>query len=99
MAPWPKEISREMQRALDAAIAGGDGTLIRHPGGFWSPSNADLGSDGIPRPYFGTTTVEGLVRRKRMTYTDWKEAGHHNLRKKTRTGSTFPVKAIIVDEM
>lgn len=60
------ELSRTMQDAVAYAIEHG-GKLKRFPGGFW------CGGDLAARswPWFGTATVEALVKRGAMAYTDW----------------------------
>jgi hypothetical protein len=60
-----------------------DGRLIRHAGGFWADKNWSHGKES-----FGTTTVEALVARGRMTYTDFKQTAR----------GKFPVEATIVLE-
>lgn len=44
------------------------GKLRRHPGGFWAgPEYQQWGTS------FGTSTVDGMVKRGAAEYTDWKE--------------------------
>lgn len=62
------ELSPTMQDAINFANEHG-GTLTRYPGGFWCKS----GLNGWTRPWFGTTTIEALVKRGRMEYTEWFE--------------------------
>lgn len=60
-------LSPEMQQAVRFANAHGN-KLVRHPGGFWAgPQFVGV------RPWFGTTTIEALVRRGIASYTGWKE--------------------------
>lgn len=73
-------LSLTMQDALDYAIEHG-GKLKRFPGGFWCRGDLEAWS----RPWFGTTTVDALVTRGRMAYTDWVEGKH----------GRFPVEASI----
>lgn len=74
-------LSETMQRAIGFAAAHG-GTLHRQPGGFWSPrAGTDLG-------YYGTSTIEALVKRGLAEYTVWREG---------RNGR-FPVEMRLTDE-
>lgn len=67
------EISGTMAAALATAYEHG-GELIHYVGGFWSWRGCPRHShNGNPEEYFGTTTIEGLVARQRMAYTEWKE--------------------------
>lgn len=75
-------LSPTMQSALNYAAAHG-GALVRLPGGFWCEPSATQWSHGIAS--FGTKTVEGLVTRGSMTYTEWRDG---------RNGR-FPVRAAI----
>ena len=75
-------LSPTMQSALDYAAAHG-GALVRLPGGFWRGQSATQWSQGVP--YFGATTVDALVTRGAMTYTEWRDS---------RNGR-FPVRAAI----
>lgn len=69
------ELSHEMQWCLQNIKLSG-GTITRYPGGFWRP-------DGEGKPSFGTTTIEALVKRGRLEYSEWKESH----------GRKFPIKA------
>lgn len=83
-----KEISALMAAAL-AMASEHNGELVRYVGGYWSfrgcPKNSTGGS---PVEYFGTSTIEGLVARKRLEYSEWRDG---------RAGK-FPVAAKIVQE-
>jgi hypothetical protein len=73
-------LSPTMQSAVDHARQHG-GCLVRYPGGFWC-------RDGLmdhANPWWGTSTVQALVSRGVMAYTEWKETGR----------SRFPVRAAI----
>lgn len=69
----PKKLSVEMTRCL-AHAKEHDSHLVRSPGGFWAASDARF-IGNVPHPYFGTTTVEALVNRGEMEYTDWQRSG------------------------
>lgn len=56
-----------MEKAAEFARQHG-GKLHRHPGGFWA--GADYKQHGTS---FGTSTVDGMVKRGAAEYTDWKE--------------------------
>ena len=71
-------LSSTMLAALRAARANG-GKLVRLPGGFW------MAGGGCS---FGTTTIQSLVMRGYMQYTDWKDGRHGN----------FPIEATITEE-
>ncbi len=60
------EISGTMRAALHFSVQYG-GELTRYPGGFWA------GNDGVKEVWFGTSTVEALVKRGLMEYVEWKE--------------------------
>lgn len=65
------DLSRVMQSAYEYARLNG-GTLTRFPGGLHQPvqwMRADRGG-GL---FFGTSTIEGLVRRGYATYSKWQE--------------------------
>lgn len=68
-------LSLKMQNCMKQ-IADGDGTITRYPGGFWYPA-------GNGKPSYGTTTVEALVTRGRLEYSEWKQSH----------GRQFPIKA------
>ena len=59
------------------------GSLLRHTGGFWSDSMWQNG-----REYWGTRTIEGLVRRGYMTYSKWKENAY----------GKFPIEATLTEK-
>lgn len=73
-------LSPTMQSAVDHARQHG-GSLVRYPGGFWC-------RDGLmdhAAPWWGTSTVQAIVKRGAMAYTEWKESAH----------SRFPIRATI----
>ena len=62
-----KDLSETMRAAI-ASAAQHRGKLIRFPGGFWAWDGWQLNSSATA---FGTSTVESLVKRGEMEYTDW----------------------------
>jgi len=44
--------------------------IVRYPGGFWCVKNS---SGETVAPTYGTTTVEALVKRGVLEYSEWKE--------------------------
>lgn len=69
------ELSPEMYRALKYAEKHG-GKLERYPGGYWREPNWQPGAYVYGQEVsqsFGTSTVEGIVRRGRGQYTLWKD--------------------------
>lgn len=80
----PKPLSAVMAGVLGDILQHG-GVVIRHQGGFWSyPGCPFYGR--TPEWYCGTTTIEALVARGKLAYTEWK---------KGRNGE-FPIKASVV---
>lgn len=76
-----------MQAAIDHALLHGGGisertVLVRFPGGFWSHVGWRL-HEG---PYWGTTTIEGIVRRGGGEYTGWQTR---------KDGSKFPIEMTV----
>lgn len=68
-----KDLSSTMLKALQIATNNG-GRLERLPGGFWTyPGCERAPHNGVPHWYVGTSTVEALIARERMTYVEWKE--------------------------
>lgn len=61
------------------ACRGWGGSIHRHPGGYWGDSALRLHES------FGTSTVDGLVKRGQLEYTQWQEG---------RNGR-FPIRATI----
>ena len=70
-------LSPEMLRARDLALREGGGKLHRFPGGFWRVAAAHSA-------WFGTSTVQALVRRGAAEYTEWRRHG-------SGEGSQFPI--------
>lgn len=66
-----KEISATMAIGLGYAHDHG-GKLIRYVGGYWSWEGVSRNHNGAPVEYVGTPTIEALVSRGRMKYTEWK---------------------------
>ena len=70
-----------VMRACLAFMAKNDGSIERHPGGFW------CGQVYNAPQSFGTSTVEALVKRGLIEYVEWHDG---------RRGR-FPVRARIVE--
>lgn len=62
------ELSKTMQQAMLYAMVNG-GKLRRYRGGFWAMENWRHGQF----PWFGTSTVEALVSRGLMSYSEWRD--------------------------
>ena len=77
-------LSPEMQRCLDFVRRQG-GSIHRHQGGYWAEQDWRSGTG----EYFGTTTVEALVTRSLLVYSEWR-AGEH--------GFQFPIQATLLVE-
>ena len=81
-------LSETMKLAFNTAQEHG-GKLERLPGGFWTYSGCERRpNDGIPNWHVGTTTVQALVDRRRMVYSQHKTSRDG--------GGRFPVEAMIV---
>lgn len=80
------EITATMAIGLALAMENG-GRLVRYVGGYWAAERAPRNHNGIPIDHVGTPTVEGLVKRGRLEYTEWKEG----------RGGKFPIVAEFVD--
>ncbi|MDH4186357.1 MAG: hypothetical protein OEV08_05120 [Nitrospira sp.] len=61
-------LSPEMQRCLDFVQRQG-GSIHRHQGGYWAAQDWKFSTG----EYFGTTTVEALVSRAVLVYSEWKD--------------------------
>lgn len=70
------QISATMAAALAMAHEHG-GTLTRYQGGFWSWSGAPRDHNGIPVEWFNTSTIEALVKRRRLQYSEYKQGHRH----------------------
>lgn len=81
-----EEISALMAAALAMAHDHG-GELTRYVGGYWSWRSCPRDHNGHPVDYFGASTIEGLVARKRLEYSEWKDGRN----------SRFPIAAKIVE--
>ena len=79
-------LTAEMQRALAYAESQG-GKLYRHPGGFWGHQNYLA----MQNPWFGATTIQGLVARELASYTVWQ-------RRQSSKGGHFPVELTIKEK-
>lgn len=66
-----KVLSPEMIASIKLAKQNG-GNLMRQPGGFWAEESWRF---GCGRPWFGTTTVAALVKRKKGDYTLYTTTG------------------------
>ena len=80
-----KKMSATMAVAL-ADILDRGGEIVRHQGGYWTVPGA-VKTAVIGRPFewwLGTSTVEGLVRRGELFYTEHREGRNGN----------FPVRAV-----
>jgi hypothetical protein len=60
--------SPTMKEAFDYATKHNGGIFYRSPGGYWS-----ISSERQAYPWWGTPTIEGLVKRGAATYTEWRE--------------------------
>ncbi len=81
-------LSAVMVAALDLADQHG-GKLVRYQGGYWAPGGRSHPSINGGE-HAGTSTVEALVARGRMAYTQHR-AGR-------RPGNPFPVEATVMRE-
>lgn len=79
-----KKISATMAIALGLAHEH-RGYLVRYVGGFWSWEGAPRDHNGHPIDYVGTSTIESLVKRGELQYTEWKEG----------RGGKFPIIATL----
>jgi hypothetical protein len=73
-----KPLTSTMLDCLDYCRTNG-GSIHRHPGGFWGALAFERFAS------YGTSTVEALVRRGELEYTEWKE----------RKFGPFPITAAI----
>lgn len=81
-----KKLTATMAIALGDIIEHG-GKIVRHQGGYWTEPGAVM-SPTIGHPFdwwLGTSTVEGLVRRGELSYTEHREG----------RGGRFPIAAAI----
>lgn len=74
-------LSPTMQEALE--FVKNHGSIHRHPGGYW---NREGDHSFTFTGGFGASTINALVKRGHLTYTEWKEG---------RNGR-FPIKAEVV---
>jgi hypothetical protein len=74
-----------MEKAVEFAKQHDD-KLVRYPGGFWMQAGLTAADDAwMNRKWFGTSTVEALVKKGAMVYTQW-QGGRHG---------QFPVEAAL----
>lgn len=64
------KLTPTMQACLDFAVAQG-GTIKRYPGGFWGQNGMNT-----QQPWFGTTTIQALVSRGKLQYSEWSKGEH-----------------------
>jgi len=65
----PKDqLSPTMKSALHEIYSHG-GIVERRPGGYWTWPQC-LSNGGVPITYFGTSTIEALVAREKLIYTN-----------------------------
>lgn len=62
------KLSPTMRDAMKYANDECGGKLKRFPGGFWCSTG-----EGYHYPWWGTSTIEALVKRGVATYTEWYE--------------------------
>jgi len=74
------EVSKKMKQAMLYALVNG-GKLCRYRGGFWAMENWRKGQT----PWFGASTVEALVSRGLMSYTEWRDGNK----------GRFPIAAVV----
>jgi len=63
LTPTMKRCVKYMQKA---------GKLVRYPGGYWAAEHWERWTT----PWYGTSTVEALVRRGEAVYIQWKDGKH-----------------------
>jgi len=63
-----KDLSPTMKTALHEIYSHG-GIVERRPGGYWTWPQC-LSNGGVPLAYYGTTTIEALVARGKLEYTN-----------------------------
>lgn len=80
------KLSPEMQRALNHAMESEGAKLVRLPGGYWTHAGAKMNGSS-PEWWCGTTTIEALVKRGKLTYSAWQERRNNRGR--------FPVEASV----
>jgi hypothetical protein len=81
-----KPLSATMAIALAESIEHG-GALVRHAGGYWSFPGCPRGpNNGVPEWNVGTSTVEALVARGQLYYSQWRRG---------RAGRRFPIAAAV----
>jgi hypothetical protein len=79
------DLSPEMKMTL-AYMQSNGGRLFRWPGGFWAKDEYQLRSN----IYFGTSTIQALVRRGLAEYVGYKEH---------KRGGEFPVEVVLCGQI
>ena len=79
-----KPLSPTMTECL-AYIRDGGGEIERFPGGFWATPGEHPWPGHSVRQHYGTTTVQALITRGKLEYTEWKQ---------NQTGR-FPIRAML----
>lgn len=74
---------------IEAARNEHGGKIVRFPGGYWTHAGCDR-NGRRPSQYFGTPTIEALVKRGWLRYSRWQEATA------PARSRSFPVEAEIV---
>lgn len=80
--PSCNKLTKKMIEVLFHLRSSG-GSLVRFPGGYW----ARKGWSAWQGPCYGTTSIEGLVRRGLVVYTLWKDGSN---------GIKFPIEVSLV---
>ena len=79
-----KMLSKTMLKTLEYIKEHGN-VITRYQGGFW----AEVGWHPYERPWFNTNTIQALVERGYLSYTQWKESRRYNER--------FPIEATLTE--
>jgi hypothetical protein len=74
MSARTKPLSATMAEALGETVRLG-GELIRLQGGYWTYPNCPR-SNGFPDWYAGASTIQALVDRGEMEFTEWRDGRH-----------------------
>lgn len=82
------KMSATMAIALDFAMES-KGELVRYQGGFWAPRGMPMQPHGAPADYVNTTTIEALVARGKLKYTEFR----------TGRNGEFPIAVAVADEL
>lgn len=68
----PKPLTATMVACIDDMREAG-GEFVRYQGGYWAARNGPRACDGIPRPNYGSSTVQAIIDRGEATYTEWRD--------------------------